>query len=96
MADHDGRRRGGSAHAELVEKARERVQSGGQAVSTCPAMTAYMPPHVRNCCGIFSNFLATMPKNCFGCFLELFWNFVGALGKGYDLTISFFDFFGTI
>ena len=60
MADHDGRRRGGSAHAELVEKARERVQSGGQAVSTCPAMTEYMPPHERNCCG-----------NYFGTFSEL-------------------------
>ena len=68
MADHDGRRRGGPAHAELVEKARERVQSGGQAVSTCPAMTEYMPPHVRNCCGIFFELFGNYAE-------ELVWDF---------------------
>ena len=66
MADHDGRQRGGSAPlAELVEKARERVQSGGQAVSTCPAMTEYMPPHVRNCCGDFFELFGNYAEDFF-------------------------------
>ena len=37
--------------------------------------------------GTFSELFGNYAEDFFGTFLELFWNFVGALGKGYGLTI---------
>ena len=72
LADHDGRQRGGSVPpAELVQKARERVQPGA---STCAELSCNDRNHASTCAELLqellSNFLVTMPK-------ELFWNFFG-------------------
>ena len=104
LADRDGRQTGGSVPlAELVEKARERVQPGA---STCAELLQEL---LSNFCG---NYAEELLLNFFGTILssvgtlglghgltilELFWNSLGALGWEHGLTILelFGNLFGT-
>ena len=100
LADRDGRQTGGSVPlAELVEKARERVQPGA---STCAELSCNDRNHASTCAELLqellSNFCGNYAEELFLNFFGTILSSVGTLGLGHGLTILelFWNSVGTL